>query len=147
MVDKINIGRHFPLFTVEVEKGALRLFAGAIGETDPIYAVESAAREAGYRSLLASPTYLFAIDLARPDGFQWLEDLDIDLMRMLHGEQTFEYFEQVCAGDVLTFDHHVADIYEKKNGALNFVLRKTKVTNQDAQHVADLKTLVVVRNG
>ncbi len=132
MVDKINIGRHFPLFTVEVEKGALRLFARAIGETDPIYNDESAAREAGYRSLPAPPTYLFAIDLARPDGFQWMDDIKVDKMRMLHGEQTFQYLQEVCAGDVLTFDHHVADIYEKKNGALQFIQRKTRVTNQDA---------------
>ena len=147
MVDKRHIGRQFAPHTVEVEKGPLRFFAKAIGEADLIYTDEAAARKAGYRSLPVPPTYLLSLDMARPDAFAWMVELGIDLKRMLHGEQSFEYFLIACAGDVLTFEHQVADIYEKKGGALQFVQRKTKVTNQDAQHVANLNSLVVIRNG
>ncbi|MFQ5660390.1 MAG: hypothetical protein ACE5GZ_08175 [Gammaproteobacteria bacterium] len=35
MLDKFRIGHDFPLFHVVLEKGALRLFARAIGETNP----------------------------------------------------------------------------------------------------------------
>ena len=52
----------------------------------------------------------------------------------------------VVAGDTLTFKSHIADIYEKKGGALQFLVEKTKITNQEEQHVADMTTTLVVRN-
>ena len=51
------------------------------------------------------------------------------------------------AGDVLSFEQRIEDIYDKKGGALDFVLRKTRVTNQRGEHVADLRTVTVQRNG
>ena len=53
MLDKNLIGHEFPSFTAEVEKGRLKFFAKAIGETDPIYTDEAAALAAGYRALPA----------------------------------------------------------------------------------------------
>jgi hypothetical protein len=41
----------------------------------------------------------------------------------------------------------VADIYDKKGGALEFVVRETRVTNQDGALVADLSCVTVVRHG
>ena len=62
MLDRKNIGRISKPHTVEVEKGRLKFFAKAIGETNPIYTDESAARAAGYRSLPAPPTFIFSLD-------------------------------------------------------------------------------------
>jgi len=55
MLDTSKIGHEFPSFTAEVEKGRLKFFAKAIGETNPIYTDEAAALEAGYRALPAPP--------------------------------------------------------------------------------------------
>ena len=52
MIDKKHIGKTFPSHTVEVEKGRLRFFAKAIGETNPVYFDEISAQAAGYPSLL-----------------------------------------------------------------------------------------------
>jgi acyl dehydratase len=49
------------------------------------------------------------------------------------------------AGDVLRFESRIADIYDKKNGALWFIVRETRVTNQRGEHVADLRSVVVQR--
>ena len=72
--------------------------------------------------------------------------LKIDLGKVLHGEQRFDYFAPVCAGDTLRFETKVADIYEKKGGALEFVVNATTVTNQLGEHVADLHSVIVVRH-
>ena len=64
-----------------------------------------------------------------------------------HGEQRFDYHAPVCAGDTLRFESKVSDIYDKKGGALEFVVNDTKVTNQLGQHVADLHAVIVVRHG
>lgn len=52
----------------------------------------------------------------------------------------------VYAGDTLTFEPRIDDIYDKKNGALDFVIRTTRVTNQHGEHVADLRAVIVQRN-
>jgi acyl dehydratase len=51
------------------------------------------------------------------------------------------------AGDVLRFEQRIEDIYDKKDGALEFVVRKTHVSNQRGEHVADLRAVTVLRNG
>ncbi len=55
-----------------------------------------------------------------------------DLREVLHGEQTFTYHVPICAGDTLTFEPHIADIFDKKNGALEFIVREVAVKNQTA---------------
>ncbi|MFX7621036.1 MaoC family dehydratase N-terminal domain-containing protein [Acinetobacter baumannii] len=51
------------------------------------------------------------------------------------------------AGDRLTFEQCIEDLYEKKGGALEFVVRRTRVPNQHGAHVADLRTVTVIRHG
>ncbi len=147
MIDKSHIGHEFPSHSAVVEVGRLRFFAKATGNDDPIYTDASAARAAGYPALPAPPSFLFCLNNEKPDPLHWIDELGLDLGRMLHGEQLFVYFADVCAGDELTFTTSVANIYDKKNGALEFVVRKTRVTNQDGVHVADLQNTTVQRNG
>lgn len=75
-----------------------------------------------------------------------LDTLEIDLRKVLHGEQRFDYHAPVCAGDTLRFQTRVTDIFDKKGGALEFVVNDTKVTNQLGEHVADLHSVIVVRH-
>lgn len=146
MIDKKHIGKIFPPYSVDVESGRLRFFAKAIGETDPVYTDAEAARAAGYEALPVPPTFLFCLEMEQPDPFAWLAEIGADLARVLHGEQSFTYHRPVCAGDRVTFETCITDIYDKKAGALEFVLRKTRVTNQRGEHVADLLGTVVQRN-
>jgi acyl dehydratase len=146
MIDKKHIGTVFAPHTVEVEAGRLRFFAKAIGETDPVYLDDAAARAAGYAALPAPPTFLFCLEMERRDPLAWLAAIGADLARILHGEQSFRYYQPVCAGDRVTFETSITDIYDKKGGALEFVVRKTRVSNQRGEHVADLSSSVVQRN-
>ena len=50
-LDKKLIGHEFKAFTTTVEAGKVRLFCKAIGEEDPIYSDEAAAKTAGYRGV------------------------------------------------------------------------------------------------
>ena len=66
--------------------------------------------------------------------------------RSLHAEQAFEYFEPVVAGDVLTFEETIVDVFEKKQGVLRFVVSETVVTNQNRQLVAKLRETDVINH-
>ncbi|MES3000798.1 MAG: MaoC family dehydratase N-terminal domain-containing protein [Pseudomonadota bacterium] len=146
MIDRKHIGRTFAASHADVEKGRLRFFAKAIGETNPVYTDEAAAHGAGYTSLPVPPTFLFSLEMEKPDPFAWLGEVGMDLTRILHGEQGFTYHHPACAGDTLTFESRIEDIYDKKNGALSFVVKAVKVSNQHGVHIADLRSSIAHRN-
>jgi acyl dehydratase len=147
MIDKNIIGKVFPAYTVEMEKGRLRFFAQVIGETNLIYTDEAAARAAGHRSILVPPTFLFGLDIEQPNAFVWLLEANMNLAKILHGEQSFRYYTPAYAGDSLTFESKIVDVYGKRDGALEFVVKEIKVTNQLGEHVADLRNTLIQRNG
>jgi acyl dehydratase len=147
MIDRRHIGHVLPRFTVPVEAGRLRFFAKATGQTDPAYLDEAAARDAGHPGLPVPPTFFFCLEMEQPNPAAMRELLGIDYRRILHGEQRFDYHAMAYAGDRLTFEPRIADIYDKKGGALEFVVRETRVTNQRGEPVAQLRTVTVVRHG
>ncbi len=146
MINKTIIGNEYPSFTVEIEKRWVRSFAEAIGETDRVYFDESVAKSRGFRSLPTPPTFPFALIMERNQSFMILDQLGIDKRRAMHGEQSFTYHADLCAGDVVTGRQQVVDIYDKKNGALEFLVSEVRLHNQRGEHVCDLRTTVVVRN-
>jgi acyl dehydratase len=146
MIDKQYIGKTLPAFRTLAEAGRLRFFAKAIGETNPVYFDEAAAHDAGHAGLPLPPTFLFSLEFEQPDT-SWRDEIGIELPRILHGEQQFTYHRVAYAGDTLLFESRIADIYDKKGGALEFVVRETRVTNQRGEHVADLRSVIVQRNG
>jgi acyl dehydratase len=147
MIDRRHIGRALPPYQVEVEKGRLRFFAKATGQDDPVYTDEHAARAAGHPGLPVPPTFLFCLEMESPNPAAVRELLGIDYRRLLHGEQGFTFHRMAYAGDTLRFEQRIEDIYDKKGGALEFVVRKTSVTNQRGEAVADLRCVSVIRNG
>lgn len=136
-----------PAHRVEVERGALRFFAQATGERRAEYVDVDAARAAGHRDLPVPPTYYFSLDLQSPAPFGFLDALGVDLNRILHGEQTFEYLGVACAGDTLTLTPRIVDVVSKKGGAMELMTKQTTVTDERGDVVARLGSVLVVRNG
>jgi hypothetical protein len=99
----------------KIEKGALR--SKAIGETDPIYTDEAAARDAGHRSLPVPPTFLHCLESQASDPNELIAIAGRDLGRILHAEQQVTYHAMAHARDRLNFEPKIADVYSKKGGA------------------------------
>jgi len=146
MIDKKFIGYQLKPSVLTVDRTRLQFFAKAIGEKDPIYVDPAAAKAAGYADVPAPPTFLFAAELDSGANDQLLTDLDIPLAKLLHGEQSFRYLKPVCAGDTVTVQSTITDIYDKKGGKLEFAVKDSKVTNQRSELVAELRTVLVVRH-
>lgn len=146
MIDKKWIGHETGNSVLPIERTRLRFFAKAIGETDPVYTDEAAARAAGYADLPAPPTFVFASELDSGAIDQVLLDLQIPLAKLLHGEQSFTYHADVCAGDTVSVRSRIEDIYDKKGGALEFVVKTSRATNQHDKLVAEMRTVFVCRN-
>lgn len=146
MIDKKWIGHELPASVLPIERSRLQFFAKAIGETDPIYTDAAAARDAGYPDLPAPPTFLFAAELDSGASERMLADLQIPIAKLLHGEQSFSYHRAACVGDTVTVRSSISDVYDKKNGALEFVVKTARATNQRDELVAELRTVLVCRN-
>jgi len=142
---KAWIGHRFPPFQVRLDEARLRLFAKAIGESNPIYTEPAAAREAGYRGLPMPPTYAFCLGKDIPDPADVLHLLGIDYAAVLHGEQAFHYHAAACAGDVLDGTKMITDIYERKAGALGFVALETRFSQATGEAVCEAFQTIVVR--
>jgi acyl dehydratase len=148
VIDRSHIGKSWPPFEVEIEKGRLRLFAKAIGETRPIYTDDAAARASGYRGILAPPTFAFCLGADDPNELDYLHELGIPMGRMLHGEQQLTLVEPICAGDRVRVTRRVRDIYDKKGGALEFIVFESRVHDAaDDRLLATADSILVVRNG
>jgi len=129
--DRAIVGYAWPAWEVEVEAGRLRLLAKAIGETRPMHTSVEGARAAGYRSIVAPPTFAFCLLADSPVGPGYLADVGIPIARVLHGEQQFTFHQLLCAGDRVRVTRRVADAYEKKGGALRFVVLESEVRMAD----------------
>lgn len=129
----------------DVEKQRLRFFAKATGQTDPIYFDEQAARENGHPSILAPPTFLTVVGHEQEKPYKYITDLGIDFGKILHAGQTYKYYKPVYAGDVITMESQIVDLYEKKNGALQFIEFQSTYANQDNIMVAESLATLVAR--
>lgn len=139
MLDRSHIGKTFPRITREVEIGRLRFFFDVIGERERAFSD-------GVR-LQVPPTYLFCLEMMdSADPVAWLKEIGVNLMHILHGTQRFDYHAPTYAGDRLHFESDIQDIYEKKGGALQFVVRRTRVHRDDGVAIATLTSTVVYRD-
>ena len=72
--------------------------------------------------------------------------LNVDIGLILHGEQHYDYYAPVFVGDKITCQQKVTDMYDKKGGALWFVVSETSMKDQSGKLVAKGTGITVVRN-
>lgn len=137
----------FDPLTVQVERGALAFFAKSTGQRDPVYSDPAAARRAGYPDVPVPPTYFFGLELALArDAFAYLGELGIEKTTILHGEQSFTYHSMAYAGQTLTLRPRIVDAFSKKDGALQFVVKRTDIV-RDGEVIAEAESVIVARPG
>ena len=123
--------------THDVEKGAIIKFAEAIGDTNPIFNDEVAARQSKYGGMIAPPTFLRSMSAGT---------LKVDFRNPysanLDGGSEWEYFEPIRPGDRITVTTKIADIYERAGrlGNMLFLVRETNYVNQFGKTVATQRT-------
>ncbi len=145
MLDKSLIGRESEPVLQEVEKGAVRRLAEALGDPNPLYAEEEAARAAGHAGLLAPPT--FPAVLAVNDRFR--HSLDLGTRSLLHSEQQFEYGRPIVAGDRIIVRNRVADVQEKSgpSGPMDVIVIEGEGRSPEGDLFFRSRETLVLRRG
>lgn len=146
-IDKEAALRH-PVASIpfDVERGRMRMFSRVIGLTDPIYFDVEAARAAGHPDIPVPPTFLSnSLELELPNPLGWLAELGGDLTKTTHAEQGFRYHKMAYAGDSLVLERRIVDVYVKKGGALEFVVKRTDIKRGD-ELLAEIDFTIVLRH-
>jgi acyl dehydratase len=137
-----------------VHKKEFQRWAAAVGDLNPLYFDDDAARTAGYREVVMPPMFLSQalngvtfLDSLRPDGISGGGiSLPLPERRMAGGEETF-YYQPVYPGDVVTSRRTLAGITEKhgRSGAFVLVTWETSYHNQDGDLIARSTSYLIAR--
>jgi len=130
-VEKADVvGRPTGAAKVRVERGPIAKFADAVHNDSALYQRLDAAQAAGFDAIPAPPTFAFSaaqywgkFPEDQPDdptgGTSPLMEIIGSLMAkggmVLHGEQEFTYHQPIVAGDELTCEGQVVDLYSKES--------------------------------
>lgn len=117
----------------DIEKGAIVKFARAIGDPNPLFTDEEAARRSRYGGLIAPPTFFRSLRTG-PAKVK----VESPYPAALDGGSEWEYFEPVRPGDQITVTNYLADVFERPGrlGNMLFMVRETKYINQFNKVVA-----------
>ncbi len=143
-MDRSAIGRESKPAINEVEKGAIRRFAESIGETNPIYFDEAAARAQGHRGIVAPPTF----PLTLRAGSDLREGLLLGPGKhLLQADQTFELFHPIVAGDKITVRSKVADVTQRPTptGMTDVAVIEDEGSDESGRLVYRAKQVWIVR--
>jgi acyl dehydratase len=150
MFDESKIGQSFAPFTYEVQRNKIHELTTAIGDSNPIYHSREAAQEAGFPDVPISPTtptmFTHWANQQRRSG---LAEIGIDVARILHGEEEYEYIAPIYPNDVLTGTTTLVEGKTRPGSGghtLDILTTETRYVNQHNQHVLSTRTTVVVRN-
>ena len=135
--DPALIGRVFEVTDpVSVSAEAIGKYCAAIGETNPLYTEEAAAKQGPYRTIVAPPS--FAVTFR--NGRHFFTHVPRFGSAGFDAGKDVEFAAPIRAGDQITLSSHVKEIYEKtgRSGSMVFVVVRSTVQNQNGEVVAHI---------
>lgn len=131
MVDVLNgdlVGKAYPPVRFTLEASRVRAFGEAIGHPGPgvpptIVTVPEI--EVGLSNVVSDP------------------ELGIDLSRVLHGEQAYEWTRPLTLGETLTAEAVIESF--RRKGAMGFLTLRTELRDEAGELVASGRSTLIVR--
>lgn len=152
MLDRSYVGKKLPLIRYQVDASKIRELAMALGDEKSIHMDEEGAQAAGYAGLVAPLTFptLFRFwggTAVSSETRALLGEMGADLLRVLHGEEEYEYFGLLHPGDHITGELEIVDIERKEGRSGDMDMVKTKATyrKQTGEVVVIARATMVVR--
>lgn len=139
---KQHIGKIDPPHVREVERGAIRRYAEAVGNGNPLYFDEEYASESRYGTIIAPPGF-FGWSMQSVPSSEGIIGLMTAMInagyyRILDGGMSYEFFLPVRAGDIVIASPKVKDVTAKegKSGTMMVCDFETTYLNQNGDMVA-----------
>ena len=129
----------------EIGLAAIRYFALAIGDTNPLYTDVDYAKANGYEDVIAPPTFVVESNqymTGSPDaegymGHSW--DIEVPGTRTIRGGHEYEFLRPVYPWDQLTVQWTITDVSEKETRegkAMLLIDSEARYENQEGELLA-----------
>jgi hypothetical protein len=121
-------GKTYPPVRFTLDADRVRVFGDAVGHRGPgvpptIVTVPEI--EAGLSNVVSDP------------------ELGVDLSRVLHGEQAYEWARPLAVGETLTAEAVIENV--RRKGAMGFLTIRTELRDEAGQLVASGRSTLIVR--
>ncbi len=142
-VDAKFINREYKPVTYVVGQEKIKEYALAVNDLNSLYTDPDFAKKSKYGCIIAPP--MFVVVFARETMVNLFSDpeLNLNMLRLLHGEQEFNFHKIVKANDTITTHSKIKNIYQKSNN--DFVELETKSFNQNKELVVEGVWTFVIR--
>ena len=128
------VGKTYPTSSYEVTADAIRRYAAATNEDNPAFAGEDPVAPPAFPVVPAGD--IMSAALFDPE-------LEVNLTRLVHGEEDHVLHAPIRPGDVLTVEGRLEGIETKESGETFTV--SAKLTNQSGVTAAEIRSLLFVR--
>lgn len=146
------VGRMTQPIVNEIEAGAIKRYAEAVGDPNPLYSDIQYARKSRYGGIICPPGFFGwsmkvtsgAIEMMAPVFGALIEG---GLLRILDAGREYDFFHPIRAGDRLAWYARFANVKEKEGKAGNMVLVTMEITyiNQRGDMVAKARQTFIAR--
>lgn len=120
-------------FTFRVEPGKIKEMALAIGDLKEEY----------LKGEKVMPTFPTVIDFWG-NGVSTSAVIGLNMKKVLHGEQEYEYVGEIRPGDLITVKGVIEDAYTK--AAMNFIIVKKEFYNEEGKLVLISRSTTIERH-
>ncbi|HVL33617.1 MAG TPA: MaoC family dehydratase N-terminal domain-containing protein [Actinomycetota bacterium] len=143
-LNKALIGKEYPASsTYEVGREKIREFALAIGDMNPVYHDETAAKAAGHDDIIAPPTFLTVLNFKYSPQLIGDPELGLNYMFVVHGEQDYEHVRPVRPGDRLVGKAKITDITAR--GKNEYLFTEARIETESGELVSIARSTIVSR--
>jgi acyl dehydratase len=136
-------GKEYQEVSFAVERDQVLQFADAVAEDAAPFREAAAAKAAGYPEQLAPPTFVTKIQIMASAQVVLDQELGLNYMLVVHGEQEFEWRRPVVVGDQLRATPRIADIYAK--GPHEYLVIEAEVKDPAGETVAVSRSTLLSR--
>lgn len=157
-LDPKHVGRKYGPFKYQLGLEKMREFAAVIAGglpglgfgrappgLSPLLYDEEAAKAGPYGQVIAFPTFATTFAMTAFGAAVSDPEVGVNLLMLVHGEQDFEFFDVMRAGDTMTTVGTITEIYEK--AGKDFLVLVTESTNQHGKLVVRGTWTAVIRRG
>ncbi len=142
-LSKDLIGKKLDPYTFTVERGKIKEFCKAIGETNPIYLDPAAAKAAGFADTPIPPTFQTTFMFwGYPKIWDDMRSVGIDTNRLLHMKEEYTYHKPLYPGVEVHAQPEISDV---KVGKMDMVTFRSVMKNEQGETLIEAEMAVVIR--
>ena len=123
-----------------VEAGAVKRFALAVGDLNPLYFDEGFAARSRWGRRIAPPTFPRTFD------YGIIEEVRLPSAGLIHGEQLYEYVRPLFVGEELLCHARFVETYRKdgKNGPMIFLVFERVGVDESGLEVVRAREMAIM---